>query len=311
MKPGSLLLIFVDGLGVGQNDPRVNPCAHPGLRIFNRFAGAESPALPFAGLWKGIDARLGVAGLPQSATGQTAFMTGTNAGEYLGRHLNGRPSPTLRTLLQSGNLFSAIQERNLRTAFLNAYRPEWFVIDSALQQRFSSVTTVSVASAGLSFFSLDDVRLGRAVYQEFSHALLQQRGIGMASMTAPEAARVLHTAAQRYDFAMFEYFQTDKVAHSRSMPQAVAELRKLERFLLTLLGCADLQCETILLISDHGNIEDLSVKTHTPNPALALFWGLHAAFLYERINALPDVFHAVLACFDQSGPEVGAERTRI
>jgi len=40
---GAALLIFIDGVGIGQRDPRRNACAWPGLRIFNRFLDAESP----------------------------------------------------------------------------------------------------------------------------------------------------------------------------------------------------------------------------------------------------------------------------
>jgi hypothetical protein len=40
-----------------------------------------------------LDASLCVPGLPQSATGQAALLTGLNAPELMGRHIEGFPPP--------------------------------------------------------------------------------------------------------------------------------------------------------------------------------------------------------------------------
>lgn len=291
----TFLLVFIDGLGIGLADRRRNPCAHEGFRYFNRFLDAKSPPLPFGGCWRGLDAAMGVAGTPQSATGQTAFMTGENAAALLGRHLNGLPNAPLRDLLQRRNLFAQLRARHKAVAFLNAYRPEWFVIDAQTRLRFASVTTIACMAAALPFFTVEDVRERKCLYQEFTNQALQQRGIAVPRVAAETAGHILAQNAMRYDFAMYEYFQTDRAGHRASFAHAIPMLLQLETLLDETLRALDLRHNTVLLISDHGNLEDLSVKSHTRNPALALMWGARARELSLQLRTLCDVYSAVTA----------------
>ena len=88
-KPKRIVLLFIDGLGIGDNDPDKNPCANTKLYYFRNTLDQNYPReLNPHGIAFGLDANLGVPGLPQSATGQTALFTGVNAPELLGRHLN-------------------------------------------------------------------------------------------------------------------------------------------------------------------------------------------------------------------------------
>ena len=50
----------------------------------------------------------------------------------------------------------------------------------------------------------------------------------------------------------------------------------LDRFLFTILSELNKEVITLVICSDHGNFEDLSVKTHTMNPALTLTAGKNA-----------------------------------
>ena len=63
----SVLMIFVDGVGIGTRGPH-NPLDGLEADLFTHFEG-EEPRLPFDGQLSVTDARLGVEGLPQSATG--------------------------------------------------------------------------------------------------------------------------------------------------------------------------------------------------------------------------------------------------
>jgi len=69
-----VLLLFVDGLGLGEDDPGRNPVARARLRRLRLLRDCPAPD-PAATLIP-TDACLGVAGLPQSATGQTSILAG-------------------------------------------------------------------------------------------------------------------------------------------------------------------------------------------------------------------------------------------
>ena len=73
----NVILLFIDGVGIGDNEPDFNPCAYSETGIFN--------SVPFhlGGFILGLDANLNTDGLPQSATGQTAIYTGTNTANSL------------------------------------------------------------------------------------------------------------------------------------------------------------------------------------------------------------------------------------
>src|SRR5215831_8556921 len=104
----STLLLFVDGVGVGRDEPGVNPFAVPEIRHLAPLAG-RGPADGAA--FRPLDATLGVAGLPQSATGQTTLFTGVNAARAMGRHHPGLPGPTLQAILRTESLFSKVVAR--------------------------------------------------------------------------------------------------------------------------------------------------------------------------------------------------------
>ena len=72
-----VLLLFVDGVGLGERDPDKNPLLRARLRRL-RVAQGLPPPDP-TGLLVPTDACMGVPGLPQSATGQTAILAGVNA----------------------------------------------------------------------------------------------------------------------------------------------------------------------------------------------------------------------------------------
>ncbi len=69
----------------------------------------------------------------------------------------------------------------------------------------------------------------------------------------------------RYDFTLYEYFLTDKAGHTQDRDRCEQVLRDLDRFLAAYLEAAP-PGATTLLTSDHGNIEDLSTRSHTRNP---------------------------------------------
>ena len=88
-----VLLLFVDGVGMGEPDPDKNPLFRARLRRLR--LGRGLPAPDPAGLLVTTDACMGVPGLPQSATGQTSILAGVNARAVVPRTLVRVPDPSL------------------------------------------------------------------------------------------------------------------------------------------------------------------------------------------------------------------------
>ena len=154
-----VLLFFIDGIGVGTDDPDRNPLAtgeFPALRLTQSLAPEARAAGPPRQAW-GLDASLGVPGLPQSATGQTAILTGVNAPIVMGHHMSGFPGPTLRRVLFERSLLKQVRERGRSATFLNAFRPEYFEMPHA--QRRLSATSLATLASGARFRSWE---IGRA-----------------------------------------------------------------------------------------------------------------------------------------------------
>ncbi len=288
------ILIFVDGLGWGGDDPAINPCLSYGGRLLRLPPDGNMPA---DGVARPIDAVLGVAGVPQSATGQTTLLSGVNAQAALGKHLTGFPNEVLREILREHSVLKTLADRGYTARFLNAFRPLFWEITSEQQWRLSA-TTVANLAAGLPFFTLDDVVEGRSVYQEITNKDLRQRGFDVPLRTPEEAGRILGAQARRYDFTLFEFFQTDKAGHSGEPARCERELRRLDDFVTAALSelSPELAVETlVILTSDHGNLEDCSTRRHTTNPVPLLVWGKGAAEFAAHVARLDQVTPAILA----------------
>src|SRR5262249_20197610 len=114
------VLVFIDGLGLGDRDPSYNPLARQDT-LLSQFRDGTGASLPSGGRLLAIDATLGVGGRPQSASGQTALLTGVNAPAVLGRHLLGYPNESLRELLRRESVFQKLAGQRRSFAFLNGY----------------------------------------------------------------------------------------------------------------------------------------------------------------------------------------------
>lgn len=296
------LLVFIDGFGLGSGDPAVNPCASGGLEALRCAASGETvrPAA-FGGTLVEADACLGVEGLPQSATGQTALFTGANAPALLGRHLPGFPNAALRDLLAGRSVLKRLSEAGFSCRFLNAFRPLFFRLEEPMRWRLSA-TTVATLAAGVPFFALDDIRKRRCLYHDFTNETLIRRGIEAPRFTAEEAGAIAARALVEHDFLLYEYFLTDKAGHGRDMNAASLLMRSLDRLVLSLIRSLPLEEVLLLVASDHGNIEDLSVRTHTRNPVPIFAWGRGSGRIAERVRTIADVTPALLSLFV---PETG------
>ncbi len=292
----SVFLFFIDGLGIGSRGP-FNPFdnledAAP-LAIFKD----ENP-ITLEGILVPTDASLGVEGRPQSASGQTTILTGINAPSLLGYHKQGFPNKALLEIVQEHSLFLTLKGAGVAPiTFANAYTQRFFED----RPRWVSATTAAVEAAGLPFRTVDDLRNGRAVYQDFTNRMLIDRGEDLPPRTPQEAAAVLARVAAENRFTLYEYFLTDKIGHAQDMPAARVALKDLALLIRKLLSNVDLDRTSVILTSDHGNIEDLSSRNHTLNEVPTIVWGANRDRIANRIETLADITPAIVDALTQEG----------
>jgi hypothetical protein len=281
----SVLLFFIDGLGIGTRGP-ANPL--DGLadaQPFDLFKD-ERPSTVFDGIVVPTDPRLGIDGRPQSASGQTTILTGVNAPSLLGYHKQGFPNKPLLEILREHSIFLQLARAGVEPiTFANAYTKRFF----EERPRWVSATTAAVEAAGLKFRTVEDVNNDRAVYQDFTNALLIERGESANIRTPDQAAEVLAEIASNNRFTLYEYFITDKIGHAQDISAARTVLVKLAQFVRSLLAKLDLGRTSVILTSDHGNIEDLSSRNHTLNDVPTIVWGANQKQIASRIRTLADI----------------------
>ena len=297
----AVLLFFIDGLGIGRHEA-LNPFHElEGAEPLAVFAG-EAPRLPFDGLLAPTDARLGIEGRPQSASGQTTILTGVNAAAALGAHKQGFPNPPLLDIIREHSIFRQLKQLGIdRVTFANTYTKGFF----ERRPRWISATTAAVEAAGLRFNVVEDLKAGRAVFHDFTNAMLIERGETVSLRTPETAGEVLARVVKDHSFTLYEYFLTDRAGHQQDYPAARAIILSLSRMIRSLLEKLDLETTTVILTSDHGNIEDLSVRNHTLNQVPTIVWGARKAEIARSIKSLTDITPAIRQTLAPQSATVG------
>ncbi len=278
-----VLFIFMDGIGLGENNPETNPFARAKMPNLNKLLDGRSllkDAAPFHGnnaTLVAVDPAVGVSGLPQSATGQAILLTGINIPAELGYHYGPKPNPEVAAYLKEATLFSRFVKEGKKATLLNAYPPRYFEgIDSG--KRLYSSIPLSVVNAGLPLFKHDDLFAGRALSADFTgEGWRSMLGFTDARvMDSSHAGRKLGTLAKEYDFSLFEYWASDYAGHKQEMDNAI---HLMETFDVVLGGLVENWDDNglILVTSDHGNMEDLSTRRHTDADVPALVIGNKSA----------------------------------
>lgn len=275
-----VLFLFVDGVGLGSNDPDRNPLVRaemPAMRTLLDGLPLTGETTPFenelATLVE-VDARMGVSGAPQSATGQAALLTGVNVPEQIGRHYGPKPNPEIAAVIEDSNVFLEITQRGGTAALLNAYPPQYFEgIDSG--RRLFSAIPLAAHAAGQKLMSADDLQGGRALSVDFTGAGWAARSeFPSAPIYEPrQAGAHLAGLSGEYDFTWFDFWLSDYAGHKGEMAQAVELLEGFDQVFAGLIDAWALRDDLFVLTSDHGNLEDLSVRGHTDNPVPALLLG--------------------------------------
>lgn len=306
------IFIFLDGTGIGAKD------------VSNPFFAADPQTLRF---WensipvidnmniKSIDPLLGVPGIPQSATGQTTIYTGVNTPGLLGQHKGSFPDRQMRKIIKDENILKKLNKLGKKSAFINAYpmhskifsSPNIEISDSGtliFSENFPrkykkriSVTTTMIVSNGTIPFDVEDMIKGKSLYQDFSNHSLIKLGLKIPEISSEKAGRILFNISKHYDLAIYEYFQTDIFGHRKSFEEKTRLISSLDIMVKSLIERSDPETDTILLTSDHGNIEDSYSKSHTKNRVPLLVWGKGRENLLNGIDSLDDITPGIIEFF--------------
>lgn len=292
---GPIIYIFLDGVGLGEDDPKKNPFSRFKTKFFGPHAGRsfEMPGDVIA-----TDAHMGIPGLPQSATGQTALFTGYNGPEILGRHVNGFPTFTLRPYFKEKNILKLMNDAGLNATLINSYSSVYLKrLQHPRAERMLSASSLMQKHSGKPYFTTEDYLAGRSLYMDMNNWFLRKNGLAVPLAKPYDNGRKLVQIARGYDLVIYEYFFTDKVGHEQSWGAAKRIIGHVDRFLAGVWDELDATRETVVISSDHGNLEDLSVKTHTRNKVGTFVHGRHAGVFLGQVKNLADIPRAILGIF--------------
>lgn len=292
----SIIFLFIDGVGLGE-EKEENPFHLTSYKAFLRMAGGQpftkeaKPLQKDGQLFKAVDANLGVKGLPQSGTGQTALFTGVNASKEIGKHFGPFPHSGIKHLLREQSIFLKAQRQGKSCHFINAYPDVFF--EKARKRNRWSCTTLMTKSAGLPLNTTKTVKEGKAVTAGITQqAWREMLEIDVSEINPQEAANRLLERAKEYDLVLYEYYLTDKAGHNQVRGDANLVLERYDQFLMHIIKEKRKE-DTLVLCSDHGNIEDLNTKTHTRNK-VPLYVEGPGAETFAKVESILDVTPGVL-----------------
>lgn len=185
-QQSSVLLIFIDGLGIGEMNNEFNPFVNlKNSEPLNHFQNYKSEVI-FQGRIISTNPRLGIEGRPQSASGQTTILTGINAPKLLGFHKQGFPNQALRDVIAENSIFLQLKQRKIEpNLFVNTYTPQFF----EQTPRWKSATTCAVEAAGMMFRRLPDLLGEKALFHDFTNQNLIERGFDVPVFSPEKAGK--------------------------------------------------------------------------------------------------------------------------
>jgi hypothetical protein len=323
-----VLFLFLDGVGLGKDDPSINPFSSaysPTIRSLlsgGKLIAQSAPYFSKDCAFIGIDAKLGVDGIPQSATNQATILTGINFPKLLGYHYGPKPNneislyfkqgilPNTRSInrineinLTNNSIFSRLSQSNYKVSLLNAYPDKYFdLINSG--KRNHSVIPLAITSAGLSLFDQRDLFHGDAVSADFTGlGWREYLGLAQTPLLSPyQAGEKISKLAEKYDLSIFEFWESDHIGHKQDIEKGIQMIEKLDLVLKGLIESWNFEKGVILISSDHGNLEDLSTRKHTQNkvPAILIGNSSRQQLLAEKAHSISDlasIMHEMIVGF--------------
>jgi bisphosphoglycerate-independent phosphoglycerate mutase (AlkP superfamily) len=144
--------------------------------------------------------------------------------------------------------------------------------------------------AGNKFSSFHDIKKMQSLYHDYSNEENIKKGFNLPLFSADKAAEILINESQKHDLILYEYFLTDFAGHAQNFQRSIDEIRKVEKVIIALLNRINLNSTILIVVSDHGNIEDISTKSHTTNPAFLGIWDQIPLDKSHKFNSLQDLF---------------------
>ena len=295
-------MIFIDGVGIGKKDYEYNPFFKYGFKTFSEIFGGiphlENPKLKSSNAFLfSVDASMGVPDIPLSGTGQTSIFCGVNAPKMIGKHFGPYPYSSLLPVIQEKNIFKEFIRKRKKVCFVNAYPKVFFKYIESGRRRLS-VTTLSCLLNGMRLNKITDLRKGRALSAEIDNRRLVEKMNYKLPVIKPEtAAKRLLRISEENHFTLFEIFHTDHLGHGRNIEWLEYTLHVLDNFLYNVINNLEKDM-TLVVCSDHGNFEDLSIKMHTLNPSLCITAGKEAEYLSKKIKKLYDIKPAIMEMYE-------------
>jgi 2,3-bisphosphoglycerate-independent phosphoglycerate mutase len=302
-SPAKIVLVFLDGVGIGEADAEVNPFvgAAPRLPALRALTGDVPPTLAGlrtqgrGGLAFPLAATLDMEGTPQSGTGQAALLTGESAAQLHGAHFGPWTPVSLRPLVKERSVLRRAADAGRAVAFANAYPRGW---PGPKGGRRTAAPPLAADGAGVLDRHEEALARGDAVASEIVNDGWRAR-LGhdtIPSVTPAQAGRNLARISRGSDLTLYAHYGTDTAGHHRDMEAAVRALAHVDAFLQGLLD--HLAADTLLLLaSDHGNLEDVR-SGHTRNPALGIAGGPGSERAAAALDDIRQVTPFVLELLD-------------
>jgi 2,3-bisphosphoglycerate-independent phosphoglycerate mutase len=300
-------MLFLDGVGIGVKDPSVNPLFAANMPALRSLFEGELPSLGRRLIRSErvcvvpLDATLGLPGLPQSGTGQTSLFTGTNGAALAGKHFGPHPYSSLKPVIQERNIFRRLRDAGRSPLFANAFPQRFFEYISGGRARMT-VTTLSCIMSGVPLLRSGDLARGKAVSADITNEGWGALGYpDIPVIKAAEAGEHLCGLVLEHDFVLFEYWKTDKAGHNMSAREAISVLETFDAMLGGILRSLEAEGTLLVITSDHGNVEDLTVKTHTRHPVPFILVGAGATALANRLTQGADLTSVTPLLLDYLG----------
>lgn len=292
--PSKVALLFIDGVGVGARDGSINPLTASEFLV-SQFSDGSGTALPRGGQRVDVDTTFGVPGRPQSASNQTAIFTGLPAPRLIGGHVLGYPNRALAEILSESSIVKRLHARQRTATFANGYPVGYldalglkrregtagaFEMPAKYKRRLKpSATTLTFGAAGVPLRTFDDVNAGAGLTHDIDGARAQGR-FDIAQRTPEEAAAIFWALSE--DFTLFEHHLADEAGHEQDRAAALEALSTFDRFAREIVRLMPDDAQ-VLICSDHGNVEDLSTRSHTLNPVAVLSFGAEPTAQLESV----------------------------